>query len=96
MKKILLLSFIAIAIGLSSCDDGKPHCWDVTTKATFMGKTETGNAHAWGTADEIDAQITLAKAFAEAMGATDVKISKKKVKLSEADCKAKIEEERKE
>jgi len=90
MKKIILLTCIAAAIAFSSCgDDGKPHCWQMTVEYKgISGILVKDIAYAWKTADEIDVMLTNSKVFLEALGATDVKTTKKKVKLSEEDCKA--------
>jgi len=94
MKKIILLLFIAAAIALSSCDDGKPHCWQVTLELKheeFPPNFKLMN-YLWKTADEIDVWCTNVKFMFESGGATDVKITKKKVKISEEDCKAMYKE----
>ena len=91
MKKFIFLLFIAAAITFSSCDnDGKPHCWQTTAEAIFEGYPVKDINYFWMTADEIDALSINAIFFYEMIrGCTDVKVTYKKVKLSEEDCKAK-------
>jgi len=88
MKKIILLIFIAAAIAFSSCDDGKPHCWQVTVQYKAEGISKKYIVYVWLTADVLDVEITKQKLIFEQDGVTDVKITKKKLKLSEEDCKA--------
>jgi len=88
MKKIILLIFIAAAIALSSCDDGKRHCWQVTVEYKAEGLSQKLKMiyYRWRTADEIDIAIANIKAIYESVGAKEVKVTKKKLKLSEEDC----------
>ena len=89
MKKIVLLGIIAVSLAFTSCDDGKKHCWEITYKGTFEGETEKGTFYEYGTADQIDAEIKLTKIEAKEEGIKNLKITKKKLNLSEADCWAK-------
>ena len=91
MKKFIFLFCIAAAIALSSCDDGKPHCWEVKLEYKYEGFLYKQIGYEWMTADEFDVFITNAKRFLERLGCTDVKTTNKKVKFSEEYCKAKGE-----
>jgi len=77
-----------IGLSFSSCDDGKRHCWQVTVGVTYEGYPNKTITYYWMTADEIDAACINGKSSFEKLGATDIKITKKKLKLSEEDCKA--------
>jgi len=91
MKRLFLLGVFAISfsVALTSCDDGKPHCWEVTCKGTVDGKTESDKFYEYGTADQIDATIKLIKEEAKKENVKNVKVTKKKFNLSENDCWAK-------
>ena len=92
MKKFILLSFIAVAIGFTSCAN-KERCWEI--EVSVLGKTVS--QFVWGTEKDVDAVIDLMKAEMasdpeSAPYADLVKFNKKKSKLSETDCKSKMTE----
>jgi len=77
MKRILLLSVIAVAIGFTSCAN-KEKCWQVTVGNSFISV----KVYTWGTANDLNAEIDeLKKEYGN-----DVKITKKSVNKSESDC----------
>lgn len=93
MKKLVYLAVAVVAMAFTACksetpnvDDPKSYCWEITVKATVAGQTASDTTYFWGTGEDVQRTIDLAKAqYANIPGASvDVKAAKSN--MNETQC----------
>lgn len=88
MKKLFFaVALLCSATLFTACNDGKPHCWEITSTVTINGASANSTTHYWGTEDEVNSYIENAKKANEAQNIANFTISKKRTSASESDCK---------
>lgn len=92
-KSVFLIASVALALGFTSCENGKHYCWEVKTEYSLKyddnerEKTETETGYVWNTKSGVDMLIDQEKETLIAYGCYDIKITKRKINKSESDCK---------